>query len=642
MGQKKGDRLTARGIESETRPGRYIDGPNSLGLAVRIKVRSNGSLAKSVVQRLRIKSKDPYDREYTFGPYAVVGLSKARTKAKVYAGMAAEGIDPEPHEAKVIPTFAEATEATIEIQGYSTTSKKPEEWRSLTGNYVLPVIGAKGVKEVTRADILDIMIPLWNVNNPSARTLLRKMKKVFDWCISQGHREYNPADNVAVMALPRRRHTVEHYAAVEHRDTERYLKRVRGLTEYDLSLIIGYEFVALTGVRHQEGFGARWDEIHLDYVVFIPKNPSISPLTYPCLVIPPERMKNGEEPHVVPLSRQVLKLLLQALTLRNRHPKYIFPTVNGHAIRPGNVHKLRKKTGMSGTTHGFRATLSTWGQTFDVPTEVVEMSLAHKIHGVRGAYARSVLLANRTYMMQDYADYNYGTISPNYVWSNRFIPENPTTYPDRPNLSCEEWLALKEATQSNPDFTLFEDVQNAFKAVRLSNEDPSVVLAFLFMALTASQPTVVLKAVSSNVDMETSTWFIPREHNSKSHQEYSIPLSRAAQAVAAKAQTIGRQNSAILFQSRKGEAISGSALNNLCRKLRLTITPTAFRNALTLWCEESGVPKELVREVCGYKKSQSLVSSNQPDTTLKARAKLMQAWARFLEGRLPANWRWRN
>ena len=161
MGIKRGQRLTDRGIKSETRPGRYIDGPNSLGLELRIRRRNSGSPSKTYVQRLRIKRKnDPYDREYTHGPSDIVFLADARKKARIYAGLAADGIDPEPREEpNVVPTYAEATEVTIAIQGYPATSKKPHEWRSLTSNYVVSVIGHKGVDEVTRADILDIVAP---------------------------------------------------------------------------------------------------------------------------------------------------------------------------------------------------------------------------------------------------------------------------------------------------------------------------------------------------------------------------------------------------------------------------------------------------------------------------------------------------
>ena len=404
------------------------------------------------------------------------------------------------------------------------------------------------------------------------------MKKTFDWCILQGYREFNPADDVAVMTLPRSRRAVKHHAAVEHRDTERYIDLIRGLTSHDSSLRLAFEFTVLTGVRHGEGFGVRWGEIHLDYEVFTPKNPKIPPLIYPCLVIPAGRMKSGEEAHVVPLSRQALKLLVQALPLRDRHPVYIFPTKNGRTNPPTSTLKLRKKTKQPGTTHGFRATLVTWAQTFSVPSEIAEISLAHKVKGVRGAYARSILLANRIYLMQNYADYHSNLLAPEYIWKTRFIPEDPITYPDIPDLSPEEWAALKEATQSNPDFTLFEDVQKAFKTIRLSSEDPSIVLAMLFMALTASRPALVLRALSSEVDMETGMWSIPRNHNAQSGQEFGIPLSRAARAVVARA----CQDSDLLFPSRTGEAIHGSALNNLCRTLKLCITPMSLRTAFTL------------------------------------------------------------
>ena len=63
-----------------------------------------------------------------------------------------------------------------------------------------------------------------------------------------------------------------------------------------------------------------------------------------------------------------------------------------------------KKLGLSGRTvlHGFRASFKSWAsECTDIPREVIEMSLSHKVgDAVEQAYQRSGLLAKRKSLMQ--------------------------------------------------------------------------------------------------------------------------------------------------------------------------------------------------------------------------------------------------
>lgn len=631
MGLTKGKAFTVVGIESETQTGRYSDGPGGV-LEIRIRSKADGSLSKMFVFRYRIDGKD---RELSLGKFPLLSLQDARAQALEYAHIVAEGRHPREANGSAAPTFTEATEATIALQAYSSTSKKPADWRSMVRRYVLPVIGDKRVDKITRTDVLNVISPLWHDNYAKAKLLRACIKKTLDWTISQGHRVYNAADAAAIAPLPPGHHEPVSHPAVDYRDTENYIEELKNLSNHDMAFTLGLQFLILTGCRHKEVFDSEWKEIHWNYVVFTPKNKNIPPLRWPCWVIPKERTKTKEHDHVVPLTIQALRVLLQALSLRSRHPRYIFPTKRGTTADPAYTKGVRNAIkNASGTAHGFRSTLSTWAQDFDVPDSLAEAALSHKIGGVRGAYARSLLLARRIYLMIDWADYNSGLTPDTYIWHDRFIPEDPTTYPQLPDLSPEEWAALKETSGSNPAFTLFDDVKQAFNTVQSSDADPSIHLAFLFMALTGSSPGQVLKAKFGDVDMENSIWTVPGYHNKPfGGHSFSIPLSKAAWSVAAQALRIERRNTDLLFPSGKGKAIPGSGLNILFGKLALAITPNQFNAAFRLWCKESGVPDEIINDAIGRKRPEHLIPTEHPDT-LKERRKLMEAWEKVLTGKL--------
>ena len=634
MGLQRDKKFTVVGIETEKRTGRYSDGPGGV-LELRIRANADGSLTKMFVYRYRLAGDD---RELSLGEFPFETLQDARTEALKYAHIVAAGGHPR-EKKRPMPSFAEVTEIVITLQGYVSTSKNPADMRSTFRRYVLPVIGHKGADDGTRADVIDILAPLWHNDNAKARILLARMRKVFSYCISQEYRVDNPADAAATAPLPPVHHETVHYGSVDYRDTENYIEELRRLSSHDMALTLGLEFLIETAGRHKEAFGSEWTEIHLDYVVFTPKNKNIPPLRWPCWVIPKERTKTKERDHVIPLTIQALRILIQALSLRSRHPRYIFPTKRGTAAEPASTQKLRDAIGFAGTAHGFRSTFSTWAQDFYVPESLAEAALAHKIRGVRGAYAHSVLISRRIYLMLDWSNYNSSSLNPAYIWHDRFIPEDPNTYPPLPDLCPDEWAALKEASKSNPAFTLFDDVKQAFKTVQLSDADPSIKLLFEFMALTASSPGQVLKALMAEVDVETGIWNIPGEHNKVFGQPFMIPLSKAAWSVAAQALRLDRHSTS-LFPSGKGTAITGAALNVLCKQLNLAVTPMHFHAAFRLWCRESGVPEEIIDDAIGRKRPELLIPTEHPDT-MTQRRQLMEAWAKFLTGQLPTDWRWR-
>ena len=183
------------------------------------------------------------------------------------------------------------------------------------------------------------------------------------------------------------------------------------------------------------------------------------------------------------------------------------------------------------------------------------------------------------------------------------------------------------------------DVRGALRQAQKSNADTAPSLALQLAALTVSRITPARLARLTDIDMDNAIWRIPAHHN-KLGFEQQVPLSRDALSVFERAeQHIERNGSELVFPSRRGTVLDGSALSNLCRALNLDVRPFQFRRAFAVWCLYSCVPQELAEVTLGYKLPGLLPFQPIP-TFLERRRPLMQAWADFLAGDLADNWRW--
>jgi integrase len=124
--------------------------------------------------------------------------------------------------------------------------------------------------------------------------------------------------------------------------------------------------------------------------------------------VPADRMKM-REPHVVPLSQQVVGILseLKALTGASR---WVFPNErkSGQPMSENTLLYALYRLGYHSraTGHGFRSSASTLLNELGFDPDVIERQLAHQERNkVRAAYHRAEYLPERRIMMQRWADY---------------------------------------------------------------------------------------------------------------------------------------------------------------------------------------------------------------------------------------------
>ena len=374
-------KLTAAFVRSVTKAGKYGD---LHGLMLR--VQPSGS--KQWIWRGTVAGKR---RDLGLGGYPYVTLAEARAKAFEYRKTARGGDDPARLHTDGVPTFSAAAEAVIALHAgkWKPGGKSEGQWRSSLANYVTPLIGTKGVDEITTADVMGCLAPIWTTKAETAKRVRQRISAIMKWAIAEGYRSDNPAGGAVVAALPKQNGAKKHHRALPHSRVGGAVAKVRNASGVHPTVRLAFEFLVLTAARSAEVRGAAWSEIDLDTATW---------------VIPAGRMKAARE-HRVPLSGRAVQVLAEARRYSDAS-SWVFPAQSGGEIPSWVLTKLPVRLNLDGTLHGMRSSFRDWCGETGVAREVAEACLAHRIgSAAEQAYARSDLLARRRQLMEAWAQY---------------------------------------------------------------------------------------------------------------------------------------------------------------------------------------------------------------------------------------------
>jgi hypothetical protein len=276
--------LTDKWVLQAKIPGRFADG-NGLYLVV------DPSGAKRWVLRTVINGRR---RDMGLGSNQLVSLKDAREQAVKYRNIARAGGDPiaERKRAKVVaPTFSEAA-STVHFGRKWKNAKHRNQWISSLKIYVFPRLERRRVDDVTTADILSVLEPIWISKPETARRVKQRIKAVMDYAkVANWRSGDNPVDGV-VQVLPKQSELKSHHKAMPHTGVPEFIKKLWASNQTHLTKL-AFEFLILTAARTNEILGATWGEINLENATWM---------------IPASRMKASRE-HQVPLSRRAMEIL---------------------------------------------------------------------------------------------------------------------------------------------------------------------------------------------------------------------------------------------------------------------------------------------------------------------------------------------
>lgn len=355
---------------------------------------------------LRVKVGDKR-REIGLGAFPGVTLALARQKAQATRDDIAKGIDPvaqraaarqaiveQQQEEKAMNwTFKRCAEAYIKAKkpGWR-NAKHGAQWESTLETYAYPVLGDVLVRNVSVAQVLSILEPIWTTKNETANRVRNRIELVLDWAKARKLRSGdNPArwkDHLKLLLADRKIvGAVTGHRALPAEELYAFMQALQAVPGTSARCL---EFVVLTACRSGEARLATWAEFDTKAKIW---------------AIPGTRMKSGR-PHNVPLSDDVLTLL-ESLP-RQEGSDLLFPGAHeGKPLSDMSLSAVMRRMGVDAVPHGFRASFSSWcASSTAYPEEVREMALAHVIgDGTVAAYQRSDLFEKRRYLMADWAKF---------------------------------------------------------------------------------------------------------------------------------------------------------------------------------------------------------------------------------------------
>ena len=376
--------LTPAFVRNVSQAGRYCDGQG-----LYLDVRLTGS--RGWIQRLTIRGRRT---ELGLGGFPLVSLKEAREKAFANRKLARDGGDPraEKRKSESMPTFAAATRTVWkQLRPGWRSARHAQLWLASLEHHAFPYIGKMPIAEMTSADVIGILAPIWHEKASTARKLRQRIRAVLEWAVAMDLRPDNPCDRIGPV-LGAQGKPVRHMRALSHGEVASALRTVRASNARPVVKLL-FEFLVLTATRSGEVRGAAWTETDRDEGVW---------------TIPARRTKGNRE-HRVPLSRRAVEILDQVRTLGGGGP-LVFPSMHGKPLGSTAMAGLLRALKIAAVPHGFRSSFRDWAaEETDHPREVAEAALAHKVRNpIEAAYRRTDLFERRRRLMDDWARYLAG------------------------------------------------------------------------------------------------------------------------------------------------------------------------------------------------------------------------------------------
>ena len=333
----------------------------------------------------------------SLGPYPLVTLLEARQARDKNKQMLLKGINPKQAKIELNPPVR----ATFEEMFSKWINKNKNQWSmgyvedtiQRSNNYLLPKLGNIPIEDIKSSEIRNLLL---KIQDTGKLDMLKKVRSIlngiFKYSVGMDIIKINPVRDLPNDIFEKK--PEKHYATItDPKEIPWLLDKLEqyvGTYEVRAALIIAPHLF----LRPTELTGLLWSEIDFDNHL---------------IRINVERMKT-KKPHLVPISKQVLKLF-QNLRNVNADSDFVFPT-SRNITKPITSDSLRlalRRVGVGKdkmTPHGFRSMASTRLNELGYGPDLIEIQLSHlPVNKVRAAYNHAEYLDERRIMMQEWSDY---------------------------------------------------------------------------------------------------------------------------------------------------------------------------------------------------------------------------------------------
>jgi len=389
--------LTAQEIKSISCPTGKMQIKKSDGKGLFILVKSNNSK----LWRLRYKYAGKH-QEMALGGYPTISLSEARRMAEEARLSLVQGVNPmdERRERKKASNPEDRAFGVIALKWWEQQKHSwSEEHASRVKKWVqsdAKAISDLAIDEIDAGHITELMLSIEASGSPKkAPVILSVINRIFGYALAHRLTRTNPAQGLPLSDIIKPLTKVQHLAAIViPAELAKLISDIDENTSGSYCTSEALKLIPRLFLRPKEIRFLKWKYIDFEHKL---------------IRIPEEDMKRSRE-HLVPLAKQVVNQL-QEIKKVTGYSQYVFPSERDSS-KPISKNVMTNRLRAMGytadvmSTHGFRSSASTILHEQSWDHDVIEVQLAHLTGTATSrAYNRSIYLAKRTKMMQEWADY---------------------------------------------------------------------------------------------------------------------------------------------------------------------------------------------------------------------------------------------
>lgn len=339
------------------------------------------------------------EKGLSLGVYPDVSLKDARERRDAARKLLVNGVDPGVERKIQRAARAEHAANSFEAVAREWYAKYLPGWAASHGEKIIrrlerdvfPWIGGRPIVEVKAPELLSVLRRIEERGAiDTAHRALQNCGQVFRYAIVTGRAERDPSGDLRGALAPARH---ENYPSLT--DPAKVAEMLRAFDAFTGTFVVrcALRLAPLWFVRPGELRKARWSDFDLERAEW----------RY--------TTSKTKAEHLVPIATQAIATLRELYALTG-HGEYVFPGRDpkkpmSEAAINAALRRMGYDTKTEITGHGFRAMARTiLHEQLRFPSEVIEHQLAHRVPDALGtAYNRTKFIADRTAMMQAWADY---------------------------------------------------------------------------------------------------------------------------------------------------------------------------------------------------------------------------------------------
>ncbi len=179
----------------------------------------------------------------------------------------------------------------------------------------------------------------------------------------------------------------------------------------------------------------------------------------------------------------------------------------------------------------------------------------------------------------------------------------------------------------------YDKVAGCIATIQASGAGLSTKLALEFLILTAARSGEVREARWEEIDLNAALWEIPASRM-KAKRSHRVPLSPRAVAILREAEVLSDREGFVFPGTKPGRPLSDMTLSKLVKELGFDADVHGFRTSFRTWAQEKTTfAREVAEAALAHLSGDEVERAYARSDVIEKRRAMMDAWARYIEGK---------